>query len=261
MKKAFVISTLLLCVFTIHNAKAQDSSKNFIGIKGGLSIPNLTSSGGDNNPRSSGYQSKTGPDFAIFFDKGISKKFSLVTQLQYIAQGGKKDGGQAFPTPVDLAQYFTYIGQPVPVNTYATFNSEAKLNYLMLSELAKFTFPFSKSHLSFYAEAGPFAALLVSAHQVTSGSSTIYADAGMTQPIPQTDNTSFDNKEDIKDQLHKGNFGIEGDVGFALNFSHSKIFIEGGGNYGFLTIQKESENGKNHIGAGVIRIGYAFGFK
>ena len=50
------------------------------------------------------------------------------------------------------------------------------------------------------------------------------------------------------------------DAGFAMNFSRSKIFIEGGGNYGFVNIQKDSENGKNKIGAGFIRIGYAFGF-
>ena len=65
---------------------------------------------------------------------------------------------------------------------------------------------------------------------------------------------------DIKDQLHKGNFGIEGDVGFAVNIGASKIFIEGGGNYGFLNIQKGSDNGKNNIGAATVRVGYACKF-
>ena len=65
---------------------------------------------------------------------------------------------------------------------------------------------------------------------------------------------------DIKDQLHKGNFGIEGDVGLALNMKNNKLFIEGGGNYGFLNIQKGTENGKNHIGAATVRVGYAYGF-
>lgn len=52
-------------------------------------------------------------------------------------------------------------------------------------------------------------------------------------------------------------FGVECDLGLALIFLTADI-IEGGGNYGFLNIQKGSENGKNHIGAATIRIGYAF---
>jgi hypothetical protein len=38
------------------------------------------------------------------------------------------------------------------------------------------------------------------------------------------------------------------------------VFIEGGGNYGFLTIQKDSANGKNNTGAGVVNLGYAYTF-
>ncbi len=60
--------------------------------------------------------------------------------------------------------------------------------------------------------------------------------------------------------MHKGNFGIEGDLGFALKAGSSKIFVEGGGNYGFLNIQKGTENGKNHIGAATVRLGYAIDF-
>jgi hypothetical protein len=134
----------------------------------------------------------------------------------------------------------------------------------MLSELVKFNVPFnSTSPLSFYAEAGPFAGLLVSAHQVTSGNSDIYADKGKQEnitEITQQGPQSFDNTTDIKNDLHKGNFGIEGDVGFALELQNSKVFIEGGGNYGFLNIQKGEANGKNHIGAGTVRVGYAVGF-
>jgi hypothetical protein len=79
----------------------------------------------------------------------------------------------------------------------------------------------------------------------------------MQQPIspgPQ----SFDNKQDIKPQLHKGNFGAEGDVGIALNMKCGKLFLEGGANYGFLNIQKGSANGKNETGAATVRVGYAY---
>jgi len=128
----------------------------------------------------------------------------------------------------------------------------------MLDALAKFNWPLgSKSQWAVYFDVGPFGALLVSAHQVTSGSSVIYADDQMQQPISQGAQ-SFDNKQDIKTDLHKGNLGVEGDLGFSVNTKNGKLFLEGGGNYGFLNIQKGTADGKNQTGAGTVRVGYAF---
>ena len=262
MKKHVIVAALMLLFFNL-NAQTYETMYNYIGIKGGLSIPNLTAGGSGENELSSGYHSKTGLNFAIFYEKAISGRFSLSTQLEYAAQGGKKDGYQAFPTPAQLAPYFIIQNRTVPDVVYANFNSEIKINYLTLSELAKFNFPFSNLPVSFYAEAGPFVGFLLSAHQVVNGNSDVYADKDMMENItgnvgvgPQ----SLDSTQNLKDLLHKSNFGIEGDIGFAFNLANSKIFIEGGGNYGFLTIQKGTENGKNHIGAGTIRIGYAYAF-
>jgi hypothetical protein len=85
----------------------------------------------------------------------------------------------------------------------------------------------------------------------------IYADPQMQQPLTQSPQ-SFDQKQDIKSDLHKGNFGAEGDLGIALNVVQGKIFLEGGANYGFLNIQKGTENGKNQTGAATVRVGYAY---
>lgn len=249
----YLIITILLFILIVSNTSAQNS----IGIKGGISIPNLSAGSSVQNPLNSGYSSRLGPDFAIFHDLEISKIFSLVSQLEYSSQGGKKDGLQAFPFPPEFAQFFP-PGQ-APKYLYADYKSEAKLNYFMLGELAKFNWHLGNSNCSFYFDGGPFAALLISAHQVTSGSSVIYADEQMQQPLTP-DAQSFDNKEDIKDSLHTGNFGVEADLGLSFSFGNSKIFIEGGGNYGFINIQKGSENGKNNTGAATVRIGYAVSF-
>jgi hypothetical protein len=40
------------------------------------------------------------------------------------------------------------------------------------------------------------------------------------------------------------NLGIEGNLGINYFFGRSNVFIEGGGNYGFLNIQKGKQNGK-----------------
>ncbi len=183
MKKYFVTTTLFL-VLIISKTMAQ----SFIGIKGGLSIPNLSAGGSDKNPINTGYSSRTGPDFAVFYEAQFSKVFSLSTQLEYSAQGGKKDGLQAIATSdiPGIDQYFQAQQRPVPTYIYANYKSEAKINYLMLSELAKVNFRLgSKSPLSMYMDAGPFGGLLVSAHQVTSGSSDIYADEKMQENITE----------------------------------------------------------------------------
>ncbi len=52
------------------------------------------------------------------------------------------------------------------------------------------------------------------------------------------------------------NVGLEGNVGFMYRKGRHNIFIEGGGNYGFLNIQKGSANGKNNTGAATLAVGY-----
>src|SRR5690349_5942746 len=257
MKKIFCLFSFFMYFF-IPRAVSQNQ-KDYFGIKGGISIPNLRAKGAEQNPLNTGYSSRLGPDFAVFYEKGISQTFSFMPSLEFSSQGGKKDGFQAFATPDEFAAAFPPGN--VPPYLYADYNSEAKMNYLMLVALAKFTWPLgSKSPCSIYLDAGPFGALLLSAHQVTSGSSIIYADEGMQQPLTQSEQ-SFDNKQDIKDELHKGNFGIEGDLGVALTVKSGKLFLEGGANYGFLNIQKGTENGKNQVGAATVRIGYAYALR
>ncbi len=242
-------ANLIISACLLLSANTIFGQSLWLGAKGGISIPNLTAGGSNGNPLNTGYSSRIGPNLALSAEYAVSKLFSIEAMIEYSSQGGKKNGFQAFPSGMEQPPYF-----------YANFKSEAKLNYLMLPVLAKFGFDLGGSALRLYIDAGPFVGLLVSAKQVTSGSSLIYADPAGTQPVSQEEQ-SFDNKDDIKDQLHKGNFGIEGNLGLAYTFNHNnRIFIEGGGNYGFLNIQKGDANGKNQAGAGTVRVGYAFGF-
>jgi hypothetical protein len=244
MKKPHLLFTCYLFI-SFLNASAQ--TEDYIGIKGGISIPNLSSNGSEQNPMNTGYSSRVGSDLAIFFEKRVTKVFSIVPMFEYSSQGGKKDGLQAFVNPFG----------PTPTYLYANYKSEAKLNYLMLAALAKFSWPLGpRSPYSIYADGGPFGALLISAHQYVNGSSAIYADPEMQTEL--FSEQSFNSTQDIKSDLHKGNFGVEGDLGIALKVKNGKLFLEGGFNYGFINIQKGTENGKNQTGAATVRIGYAF---
>jgi hypothetical protein len=251
MKKIIYLLVYSITFFFMHHSFAQ--TRIDIGIKAGLSIPNLTS-GDSHNPINSGYGSRLGPDAAVHVEFHLSAHFSVQPQLEYSSQGGKKDGNQAFTVPPEMQPLFP-PGQ-VPQYLYANYKSEAKINYLMLPVLAKYHIPLA-SHWDFYIAAGPFVSMVLSAKNETNGTSEIYLDSGHQQALP-TGAQSFDRTEDIKDDLHRFNAGISGHVGFAYTVGKGSVFIEGGGNYGFVNIQKDDMNGANKTGAAVVVLGYAF---
>jgi hypothetical protein len=258
MKKLLFYLPVFGLLFFCFNTRAQDVA---IGVRGGISIPNLTAGGSEENPLNSNYSSRQGPDFGLFAEFKVSNLFSIEPMVQYSSQGGKKDGLQAFPTPAAAAGYYQQQGQTAPTYLYANYNSQAKLNYRMIPVLAKFGWNFSKSSpWRVYVDAGPFVGFLLNAHQVTSGSSEFYADAGGTQPLTAFGTQNFDNNQNIKSQLNTTNFGVEGNLGFAYKIGAGDLFIEGGGNYGFLNIQKGTANGKNNTGAATADIGYSYWF-
>lgn len=247
-------SNILLFILLLSNFNT--SAQNFsLGIRGGISVPNLTAGGSNNNPLNTGYSSRLGPDAGIFADFKVSNLFSIEPMIEYSSQGGKKDGFQALTTPAALSAMYP-TGQ-APEYLYANYKSEAKMNYLMIPVLAKFGWDFGKSPWRIYVDAGPFLGILLNAHQVTSGESQMYIDPAGQQPLPIGEQ-SFNNTENIKSQLQTINVGIEGNVGLNYSFGSNNIFIEGGGNYGFLNIQKGSQNGKNNTGAGTAVIGYSY---
>jgi hypothetical protein len=254
MKKSNFYSLLAFLLFLNFTARAQNFA---LGIRGGLSIPNLTAGGSNQNPLNTGYSSRLGPDVAAFAEFKLSNLFSIQPMVQYSSQGGKKNGLQAFPIPGTASALFP-PGQ-APTYLYATFKSEAKLNYLMIPILAKFGWNFKNSPLRFYADAGPFVGFLLNAHQVTTGESDFYLDQNGQQALP-IGSQSLNNDQNIKSQLHTTNIGIEGNVGLNYKLGLSNIFVEGGGNYGFLNIQKGTANGKNNTGAGLAAIGYSYWF-
>ena len=145
-----------------------------------------------------------------------------------------------------------------PSYLYANFNASAEFGYLLIPVLGKFGVDLDdEGDWRFYGSAGPFVGFLLSAKSVTSGSSNVYADAAETMPL-LAGPVSFDTTADIKDELNSTNFGVEVNIGLAYNTGPHRFFIEGGGNYGFVVVQKDKANGENNAGAAVIRLGYAF---
>ena len=84
-----LLFTVLLLYTTTH---AQHLT---VGIKGGISIPNLTAGSNSKTPLNTGYSSRIGPAAGIFVENQYSGSFSLQTGIEYAAEGGKKNGLQA----------------------------------------------------------------------------------------------------------------------------------------------------------------------
>jgi hypothetical protein len=232
-------------------AEISNAQNVQLGLKGGLSLPNLSSSGGSDV--SKGYKSISGPDFALVANCKLSEKISIETGIEWSTQGGQKSGLQTIPATPELEQYFP-AGSNIKF-LYANFTSTVRLQYLMVPVLFKYAINLGKAgHWKLYVDGGPYGALLVTAKGSASGSSNVFYDKKETMavaPFP----VQFDSTGNIKNQLHNGNFGIEGNLGLVYQMKSTAVFAEGGGNYGFINLQKNSQNGINHTGALLFRIG------
>lgn len=251
-----LILTCLFLAFGIVSLCAQD---NFFGVKGGISLPKL--SGGSQHEVSRNYKSRVAPNFGVFFEFGLNKKFSIQPEINFAGNGGKRKGIQPITQPVP--------GLPVlpdGVYYYADFETEAVLNYLEIPVLVKYRFK-PNSRFRFYLNGGAFYGRLLSAKTKTKGSSTIYLDKNKTpillppdfQPLPPV---SFDAETNIKPDVNHNNFGLTGGGGIEFARGRNYFFIDGRISYGLRQIQLDVvKNGDSRAGGLIFSVGYAFGLK
>lgn len=258
MVKPFLIIIAVLCFSGL--AYSQTIS---LGLKGGITIPHLPAPGAKNNVFNGGYLSRLGPDISVFADIQFSDWLSLQPAVEYSAQGGDKSGFQAIPFPEELIPELQ--GHTPPEYLYADIQSTATFNYLLFPVLIKLGLNLGESSpFRIYGGVGPVVGILLNARQKTKGHSTVYLDEDKQTLVPDPADPksplvyTFDTDTDSKDELNTTNIGLEGTLGVMYKLHRSSIFIEGGGNYGFLAIQKEKTNGQNHTGAAVVQLGYAY---
>jgi hypothetical protein len=264
-KTALIFFVIL---FSVMAPAGAQQGKFLIGAKAGFGIPNLTS-GSVTTPLSEGYTSRLGFYGGLISELYTGTHFGFRTELNFSSQGGQRDGIQALPLPPELAPFWEYLpafGIIPDGYMYADIRSEAILNYLELPVMAKYRFKLG-SKVNFYLQAGPYIGFLINAKNITSGSSPVFVDdAGMISvddileqaKQPPVGPQSFDHTENITSDVHRFNFGGQVGAGFELMMKSGEFFIEGGGNYGFLPIQKDEANGTNNTGAGTLTVGYLF---
>ncbi len=232
-------ATLIWC----GNLYAQNVT---MGFKGGLSIPNLTA-GGSETPFNAGYSPNLRAGGGIYEEFHINRKFSISVGAEYSTQGGIMDKSETLTSDITSG------------TVYSDYKFESKLNYILVPVLARFNWQKrKKSLLKFYAAFGPFAGYLLKATDIRSYRAN-YEDEARTIFI---DEMYSSEKMDIKDSLYKFNVGIEGLAGVSINLNKKHaLFIEGGIDYGFLSINKVVAHGPDFSGAAVVTLGYAYTFQ
>jgi hypothetical protein len=259
--KLFKTTLLTIIVLTFSIASfSQDEKENYIGVKGGISIPQL--SGGDDNILSRDFKSRTAPNFGAFFDIGVTKRFSIQPEVNYAGQGGKRVGVQPITEPLPGLP-------PLPAGTYffGEFKNVAELNYLEFPVLAKYKFG-SKKKPRVFINGGAFYGRLLSAKTKTSGSSTIFLDETgqaplllppLGTPVPSIDFTAT---TDILADVNRNNFGLTGGGGVEIPIGKNYIIFDARVYRGLKNIQKDSaRNGSSKTGNLVISIGFGFNLK
>jgi hypothetical protein len=265
-----------------------------LGIRGGLSIPNIVA-GGD-NPLSKGYSSRIAEDGGIFAELGINNYVAFRLGIEYSGQGGKRNGIQAMPAEQIMSGITAGMGggnmpgmdailgqiaSGMPELIYADVKNTADFDYLMVP-LSVQIGTNNNNRWRVYANAGPFVSFLLHGKQTTKGQSKMYADAGRSktlwdnipaemQPViegsvPQLahvlqNGTDFGSTEVITRDLNPVNAGVQGDIGLSYRHDRHKVFLEIGGNYGFVKMQKNKSNSSNNIGAATVMFGYAIRLK
>jgi hypothetical protein len=249
----------LLQAFVLSCGLATAASANPVSfdVHAGSSIPDLRDNGG--NEFSSGWSSRVAPYFGVGAEIAVTPAISVVAEVNFAAQGGRKDGLQ--PIITDTSQL------PVPEGTslYARFKNVAKLDYLEVPVLARCRFGPARR---LFADLGTYVGILVSAKTVTSGSSPIYLDAGGTQTLTLPEGPPYYGAEvppqdfgattDGKADLNTFNWGFQAGVGASWSLGPGTASLEVRGGLGLTNIQKDTAtNGKNGTGNLVVALGYS----
>ena len=251
---------ILCLVFVLcSTVLGQDELEVNVGFRAGVSVPNLVGGGSQEITRD--YKSRFAYNVGGFVEVGLTKRWSLQTEVMYAPQGGRRDGVQPITSAIP--------GLPaLPPGSYyfADFKNTSKLHYIEAPVLFKYTWR-RDSGPQFYVNGGPYVGFLARATQITRGTSTIYLDKNKTPLLLPPAGTPFpaipfNANTDVTSSLHRFNVGVTGGGGVKFPTGKNYFFIDARVAYGLTVLQKNTvTDGSSRTGNLVISFGYAFKVK
>lgn len=247
-----------------------------LGAKYGVSLGNLSDN--STNIYSRNFESSVGQDYGIFSELIISQHTAIRLEVLSTRKGGRRDGIQPIPVSrlIESGQDLNTLnqiaifsgGSTITDETplFANFSNKSELNYIEIPLLFKYNFWKEKQ---LYIEAGPYIGFLLSADQITLGSSTFFADEQGNLPLqipnPFDPSTPFGFPEqqfnattDVIDNLERTNYGIHFGLGYTQIYNNKHDISFGvRATYGFAPIQENELFGTNRIGSVTFNFSYA----
>lgn len=236
LKPIIAVTALLL----LSAASYAQKNTFAVGARGGVNISRLCCGSMELNED---YKFGEGPSIGLTASYGISDHFSIMAELNMATQGGKKNGMQAV-TPGTNGSVL-----------YANFDNKTVLNYLELPILARVTFG---EKFKYYINAGPYVGYLLSARNVTSGSSMLYSDKAGTH-VEYSAVQNFESDKKVTDQFTTINYGLTGGVGAGYMFAKHGVWLDGRYVLGIPNIRKNTLiNGENSTGSIMVGLMYTY---
>ena len=211
---------LLVFILGLSQMKAQEKGDVEVGVLGGLNVSTL--SGGDND---SDYKSRVGANFGLSGDYYFSDQWSLRVKLLSDGKGAKEVTSSGNVLGVKVEEELIY-----------------RINYLSIPIMANFHFG-GAEFKNFSLNLGPYMGFLSSAEK--------------SYRVGILESESVDVKEDY----NGFDFGLAFGLGYKFRLSDPlRMFLEYGGQLGFVDILKDNEGDsvKNFSHSFNIGLSYVF---
>ncbi|MFP5042983.1 porin family protein [Parasediminibacterium sp. JCM 36343] len=238
-----------LLIICVYSSKLDAQGRLSLGVKGGIGIPGLQINSG--NPVIDGYKTTLSPYCGIVLETGLSKKWSLLNEVNYATISIIKNGGQVIPKSVYP------IGITSSDHLYADFYTKIRIHYIEIPYMLKY-YMYEADRFNFFVNGGIFAGILIRSKINISapGLVKIYTDAAHTNALFNGLKLNLTQEKDLSDRLTPLNFGVQAGFGMTLKNSFGEFFFTAGSNFGLVDIQENKGDGQNKTKAATLALGY-----
>ncbi len=251
--KISLMKYLLLVVIVLWSGLLYSQEKISVGFQGGINTPGLMVR--SKNPVVDGYKTNLSAFYGLMAEEGLSKKWSLVEEINYANMTITKNGAQVIPR--SAYNNLKLVNVSAYPRLYATFDSKIQTKYVEIPVMLKYAV-YEDEQIKFYVNGGPFAGIMFYGNAATQGIGKVYSDAAHTKPIDPPINISFNQNQNLKDWFHPLNFGIKGGVGLTVKGEAGEFFANLSSSLGLVNIEESTGDGESKTKSLVLAVGYLF---
>jgi len=243
----------LLLISFLWSSVLFSQEKISLGFQAGINTPGLVVK--SKNPVVDGYKTKLSAYFGVVAEEGLSKRWSLVEEIDYANMTITKSGDQVIPrSAYDNLGLVNLSSYP---RLYATFDSKIQTKYIEVPIMLKYAI-YENEQIKFYVNGGPFAGVMFYGNAATSGLDKVYSKPTHEIKSAVTGNISFTKNQPLQDWFHQLNFGIKGGVGLTVKGEGGEFFANLSSSLGLINIEESTGDGESKTKSLVLAVGYLF---